>query len=102
MCIRDSLWYRIDVKANWTSNPNLIDWMVNSAPQTQVSVGQAGTTAFSWQVGSPNSTTMDVVFDDIMFSNTSADYPIADGFIVGYPILTTSGTHVQTAGDLKD
>lgn len=63
--------------------------------------GTAGNfTAF--RLGVVAAVTADMYADDLILGNATTDYPFPDMYINGYTVGTTSGTHNQTAGDLKD
>ena len=94
--VTTGVWYRLDVMV--AAN---IDVYVNGQPcgtattggaaaQTEVSIGNRGASA-----------TCDIYFDDIIISNTLADFPIGNGSISHF-IPTSDGTHnIAGTGDFQ-
>jgi hypothetical protein len=97
-------WYRIDARVNVVANPWVIDWQIDGVDQGSYSPAVAADSAAgSISLGIYSTArTIDYAIDDIIVSATTGDYPIGPGTVVGYTVGNTSGTHNQTAGDLKD
>lgn len=95
-------WYRIDVKVDSSANPWLIDVQVDGVACGQKSDAQASSTAVSaalLYIGA--GTTANLFFDDLVISQTAADYPIGAGY-VNHFVPTSDGTHnVAGAADFK-
>lgn len=88
-------WYRIDFKHNLTANPILLDVSVDGVSAGQSSYSVAATTSDIQRVlvNSTASMTYDIFIDDLIISNTLADYPIGAGY-VNHFVPTSDGTHV--------
>lgn len=95
-------WYLIDVKVNSTNNPWTIDVQVNGSACGQLTNAIASATQDGMSVGvNGATTTCDIYYDDVVVSQTSADYPIGAGF-VNHFIPTSDGTHnVAGANDFE-
>lgn len=95
-------WYRIDMKYNVTANPNLCDVSVNGVACGQASQSAAAETINDFRLCMPTAnSTMEVYIDDVIISNTLADYPIGAGYINHF-IPTSDGTHnVAGAADFR-
>lgn len=81
-------WYRIDYRFNSNANPNLIDFQVAegdgaATAATQSSYAQAQAYITSNSIGWIETDTADLYFDDWIMSETSADYPLGPGGVVG-------------------
>lgn len=95
--------YYIDVRVNRTANPWLVDVQVNGTACGQRTTTQAAfTTAQTVRLGdSVNASTYSAVFDDVIVSVTSGDYPIGDGY-VNHFVPTSDGTHnIAGTGDFR-
>lgn len=92
-------WYRIDVKVNISANPWTIDVQVDGAACGQLTGIAAATTASIINLGTVASlSTGEFFFDDVIISETSGDYPIGAGKVLGFVPLadgvhTFTGTH---------
>jgi hypothetical protein len=89
-------WYVIDMRHEASNNPNAAHWRIDGVPQASTSkaVAAADMSTLSWGSNWPNSP-MDsytVNFDDMLYSHTSADYPIGDGRVHALK-PNASGTH---------
>jgi len=86
-------WYRIDVKVDVSSNPQLADVKVDGTDCGQASRAVAGGSIFNIVIGHATfNTTSDVYFDDIIISQTSGDYPLGAGYVNHFH-PTSDGTH---------
>lgn len=95
-------WYCFDVRANVSANPWVIDWQIDGVDQGTVSPARAADNAIGPLLGASSANqAFDAVFDDVLYSQTSADYPLGAGHVTGYRVNTTSGTH-STPGDFSD
>lgn len=94
--ITTGVWYRVDFKATATT----LDAQIDGA-----AVGQlAGTFTAKTRlyVGSDATTTRDQFTDDILISQTLADYPLGAGYVLSY-IPNADGTHnVAGANDFEE
>lgn len=94
-------WYRLDIKVNSTSNPWTIDVMVDGIPLTQLTRATGTVNHTQIGYGCDVSTTCTLNCDDIIVSNTAADYPIGPGVIKAF-VPTADGTHnVAGANDFE-
>lgn len=99
--VTTGVWYRLDIRIDSRANPNLIDVSVNGVACGQASNALAATAETQIIVGNAGSLTTDFYVDDIVISQTLADFPIGDGF-VNHFIPTSDGTHnVAGANDFE-
>lgn len=93
--------YYIDVRSDTTANPWLVDVQVNGTACSQFSSATAAvTTAQFIRIGfETNSSTASALFDDVILSYTSADYPIGDGQVLSY-VPASDGTHTSTGTNI--
>lgn len=92
------VWYRLDVSMDIQANPWVTTWAINGKAQTPASNAVAASTHNSsgWRFGDTSSKTQTLYWDDMVVSDSLADYPIGDGFVVGY-WPTSDGTHTATS-----
>jgi hypothetical protein len=93
--IMDGIAYCIDVRINQTANPWLVDVQVNGISCGQASVATAADTAakqFRLGFRTGIGLTADALFDDVLISTTSADFPIGPGY-VNHFVPTADGAH---------
>jgi hypothetical protein len=77
-------WYLLDVRANYGVNTHTADWQLNGTPQTQATKNSSAETPNEIWLGPDNSDAVITVwFDDFIISQTSGDYPIGDGKVLG-------------------
>lgn len=97
-------WYRIDVKVDVSNNPWLIDVSVDGVPCTQFSSATAASSSTFIVLGSgaaQGNLTYDMYADDIIVSNTLADFPLGPGYVHHF-VPTADGTHnVAGANDFE-
>ncbi len=95
-------WYVIDFKIDSTGATTTLDWKIDGVSQTQATLVQAPTppTAIAFGV-CDTAYTANLLFDDILYSTVSADYPIGGVKILGYS-PDSSGSHSFVAGDFQD
>lgn len=93
--------YRFDYDMNVAANPLLCDWKINGTTQTQLSYAAAADAVSTQYWGAITSCTIDAYFTDILWSNTAADYPIGEGYVIGLR-PTGDGTHNNTTNVLED
>lgn len=94
--------YRIDFRINISGTSYTMDWQINGVAQTQwVLTGQVASTWANLRLGSQNSSTGTVLFQHLILSTTSADYPIGPG---GTECLlpASDGTHVPGTNVMED
>lgn len=91
--------YYIDVRVNVSASPWLVDVSVNgSACGQRSSALSAEGNAHGINLGFLHSCTADALFDDVVVSATSADFPIGDGYVNEF-IPTADGTHNVAGGN---
>jgi len=101
-------WYCIDYDCNVSINAFTIDWKVDGAAQTRATCAAGGTayTATAHRLGACVAVTGDMYFDDMIYSYTSADYPIllngVEGLRPGSDGTHNAGTNVIEDGDGND
>jgi hypothetical protein len=94
-------WYVIDLRYDLRNNPNLADWRIDGAAQTQLSRAAAATTATGFALGSTvNASIYTANYDDIFVANQATAYPVGDGKVVGL-IPDGVGTH-NTPGNFRN
>jgi hypothetical protein len=78
-------WYVLDVRANYTVNPHTADWQLNAAAQTQATKSAAAEDPTEVWLGPDGGENVPLTmwFDDLLISQTSADYPVGDGKVLG-------------------
>lgn len=90
------VWYCVDVKADFTANPWLVDVSVNKSGLGQASIALAASTASEGLIGVATRTSTTVInVDDVVLSTTAADYPIGGGKVLSY-VPNADGTHTFT------
>jgi hypothetical protein len=90
------VWYVVDVFINTSANPHTVKIKVDGAAGTDKTNAVAGASDTTFWFGLPNgSVTGDVYFDDILITNSSADFPIGPGY-VNHFVPTSDGTHTAT------
>lgn len=93
-------WYTIEYVVNATTNPWTASWQVDGIPYGSISPARAGLGQDGVCFGNNISATYTCYFDDILVSNTAADYPLGTGVIL--PMRPNrDGVHSFTAGDFK-
>ena len=102
VAVTTGIWYIIDVKSDMTSNPWLIDVQVSGTACGQKSTATAGTTTAAFRLGDLDANqSADIFFDDAVWSQTTGDYPIGNGY-VNHFVPTADGTHnVAGTGDFQ-
>lgn len=100
--VTTGVWYKIDVSIDASANPWLVDVKVDGTACGQYSRAVASASPTLIILGDPGtSATADFFADDLIASNTLANYPITAGY-VNHFIPTTDGTHnVAGAGDFQ-
>lgn len=95
-------WYRVDVKCNETSGAQVIDVQVDGAACGQHTNAFTGIGGGELVLGSDViNFSGDIFYDDLLVSQTLADYPIGAGFVKSY-IPNADGTHnVAGANDFE-
>ncbi len=95
-------WYRIDAKIITTASPATIDVKVDGIDCSQLSnTGESGTSNVIAFGSGSFTITADFCVDDLVVSNTSADYPIGNGYVSHF-VPTSDGTHnVAGANDFE-
>ncbi len=81
-------WYRLDIRYN--NSISACDIQVDGTSTTSVST--TGSTPSNVQLGTSTSRTFDIYFDDVIFSNTTADFPIGAGNVFHF-VPTADGSH---------
>lgn len=93
--ISANTWYQVDALVRHDTNPHTMDWRVDGAAQTQVSLSAAAEDIFRSGWGnSSGSQTSTLHVDDVVVSTTAADYPLG-GHKVVQLIPDTGGTATQ-------
>ena len=86
--------YYIDVRVNTTANPWLVDVQVNGTACGQrsdaVAANTSATGVFCGVAGA--GVTADILFDDVLVSATTGDYPFGNGSVSHF-VPTSDGTH---------
>ena len=91
-------WYTVDLDINTSANPWVVNWRLDGVAQTAYTCAVAASDIIGCAFGWNANATADVVFDDIAYSNTAADYPIPDGTVgTGLPETYTESTGYRDA-----
>lgn len=102
IAVTTGIFYRLDFDFNiQTAGSDTCDLKVDGTAAAQATATglSSGETAVFW--GTLSTCTADIFFDDIIFSFTSADYPLGDGYVLSY-IPNADGTHnVAGANDFE-
>lgn len=98
-------WYAIEIKVDLSANPNTASWRIDNVAQTSTSTAQAANNVNGLYLGTnwagTPADTFTANYDDVLLSQTAADYPIGDGKIL--PLLpNASGTHNNPSSVLQD
>lgn len=94
-------WYLIDIKVNATANPWTSAWQVDGVPYGSISPANAAGTFTGHLFGNDISSTFNAIYyDDIVISNTEADYPFGNGYVLATR-PNRDGSHSFTANDFK-
>lgn len=101
VAVTTGIWYRIDVKIKKDANPHLIDVQVDGVACGQASNASEAGSPSVIKLGSGANFTGDIFLDDLVVSNTLADFPIGAGY-VNHFVPTADGTHnVAGANDFE-
>jgi hypothetical protein len=94
--------YRIDFDFHIeTAGADFCDVQVDGTACGQATATGASASPTALQMGLNAAVTGDVIFDDMVFSNTAADYPIGAGYVDHF-VPTADGTHnVAGAADFR-
>jgi hypothetical protein len=77
-------WYRIDLTYDVSTPNNKVDWAIDGAPQTRVTLANGPSTLINEVVwGTTFNDTFTANYDDFMLSQTAANYPLGPGRILG-------------------
>lgn len=93
-------WYTVEMKWDTSANPWLGSWQVDGVPYGNVSAASAAATRTGLLFGNDLSATQTMYVDDIVCSQTLADYPFGDGVVLGLSPVS-DGLHSFTANDFK-
>lgn len=94
-------WYCIDVKADTSANPWLVDWQIETTAQVQLSYVHASENMSSASYGYLTTGGWTAYWDDIVHSVTSGDYPIGRGGTIGLR-PDSDGVHNNAANTLEN
>lgn len=89
-------WYAIDFRINMSGSTWTGDWKINGVAQTQATQSAAADHITEFRIGCTSLFNIQMAYDDIMLSQTSADYPLPDAHIIALPV-NGSGTNVDPA-----
>jgi len=95
-------WYRIDFRFYCGGTTWTIDWQVDGVDQTQATLGGQSASTFTTgtRIGCGDAITMDMYVDDVARSETSGDYPIGAGGVIGLR-PNADGTHNNAANIME-
>ena len=97
------VWYRVDMRFDLSVTPRTIEWRVDGTAQTTVSAANATSTANRFYLGS--STVADVFttyYDDLLVSQTAADYPLPDGRVQALVPDSVTAVNDPVGSTVKD
>jgi hypothetical protein len=90
--ITAGVWYVIEVNVNVSANPRTVAWRINGVAQPGHSLAEAPSTIASVHWGSVNpSDVFTANYDDVLVSNTQADYPLGDGKVLALRPNSSAG-----------
>jgi hypothetical protein len=94
-------WYRLDLKIDISSNPWIIDGMVDGFPLAQVTNAVAANTDTQITFGDNGSVfpTVNWNIDDVIINSQLDNYPIGPGYVKGY-VPNADGTHTATGTNI--
>src|SRR5215831_1006512 len=90
-------WYRIDLRLNSSANPWVLDWQIDGVAQTQQTNAAAASSGGDLYMGHTTgfAVAVNVNYDLVSASNTSADYPLGPpGTTVVAPPATFTASSV--------
>ena len=94
---RAGQWHLFEAAFDVHANPLTADWRIDGIAQTRLSKAVAATTmSGAWRFGDSSSVTQTLYWDDMVVSDSLADYPIGNGRVAGY-WPTSDGTHTATS-----
>lgn len=95
-------WYRIDFDFNISTGGNdTCDVQIDGTAVGQATAAGESAATATLALGAFSSTTADFYIDDVVLSNTAADYPIGAGY-VNHFVPTSDGTHnIAGTGDFQ-
>jgi hypothetical protein len=95
-------WYLIDMKGDVSGSPKKCDVSVDGTVLGQASTAVSANLFSNLRINNPTgNSTAEIYYDDILISETSADYPIGAGKVEHF-IPTSDGTHnVAGANDFE-
>lgn len=101
--VTTGVWYRIDLKIDVSNNPRLVDVSVDGVALGQFSVGVASGTYTVPFAGATNNAapTADVFFDDVIVSQTLADYPLGPGKVDTFTTTGDGAHNIAGGGDFQ-
>lgn len=100
--ISANTWYRLDYLVDMASNPRTCDWQLDGSAATQVTSSETGSTCDGLRWGTNNNSDVYTCFyDDMIYTDTSGDYPIGEGQVVGLS-PTSDGTHNPGTNVMED
>lgn len=104
VAVTTGAWYGVDVKVDNSANPWLMDAKVDGVACAQVTRATAASASTEVVCGvgvGAGNKTFDAYFDDVVASQTLADYPIGAGY-VNHFVPTADGTHnIAGANDFE-
>lgn len=102
--ITEDAWHYVDFYFNGSANPWTINASVDGVPLTQGTAAYAAALMPGFCSGIYNTCTGTVYFDDLVLSQTSGDYPIGAGGVVGLSPnaagTSNPGTYIQDNGSV--
>lgn len=99
----DNQWHLLDLFVDTRANPWLVDWAIDSIPQTQASQAIAADTSsvsnfFCGQVTNPGQF---IDYDDVAHSSTLGDYPLGPHRVISF-VPTHDRIHNAGANVIED
>jgi predicted ribosomally synthesized peptide with SipW-like signal peptide len=93
-------WHVIELNVNVGANPRTADWRIDGVAQTGTSSAEAASTFASVHWGSVNpSDVFTADYDDVLVSQTPADYPLGDGKVLALRPNSSTGPSVFSNDD---
>jgi hypothetical protein len=93
--------YEVNLAYDVSANPHTLKATIDEGTEVAITNAVAAGTVNTTIWGTDGAHTYDAVYQDMLSSQTYADYPLQAGHVRGY-VPTSTGTHNQTAGDFID
>ncbi|MCA1847310.1 MAG: hypothetical protein LC792_29825, partial [Actinobacteria bacterium] len=94
-------WHLVEMRYDVSAPTNRVDWRIDGVDEPQATVNGVATKINEVIWGSTFADTYTANYDDLMISQTAADYPLGEGRILGLSPNDSAGPHNNPA-DFRD